>query len=82
MKRLTMTGVVSASLIVALGGCGGGDDDKSASAEVPASASASTAGLVDYLKRLVAIQDDRIDPVDISLLTPQTSETDDPVALD
>jgi hypothetical protein len=41
---------------------------------VPASASASAMGLIDYLKLLVASSADTLEPVDVSAVTPQTDD--------
>jgi hypothetical protein len=70
--------------VLALGACGGdGDDDiVPATSLVPASASESVEGWIDYLKRLVASEADTLEPVDTSAVTPPTSETTEPTVVD
>ena len=66
-----------------LAGCGGNDDDDTppATTSVPASASASVSGFIAYLKLLVVVTDDTIEPVNVAAVTPTTSETTEPEAL-
>ncbi len=67
--------------------CGGGGDDTSAhtpappTAQVPASASSSVAGLLDYLKALVTSEADTLEPVSLVGFSPTTSDTEEPRAL-
>ena len=76
-KRLILVLAASATLAA----CGGGGDDSvpAATAEVPASASASTAGWTSYIKRLVATAPDNLEPVDVSAVTPPIDDTAEPV---
>jgi hypothetical protein len=67
--------------------CGGGGDDAPpptvpATAEVPGSASASTDGLIAYLKELVASAADMLEPVDVAAVTPPGSEAAEPTPVD
>ena len=82
-RLLMMTG--SACLLVGLSACGGDDDDTpvtpAATSSVPASASASVAGYVDYLKLLVASSADTLEPVSLTSLTPPTTEVDGPMPM-
>ena len=69
-----------------LSACGGGDDDTPppppVTEAVPASASASVGGLIDYLKALVVASADTLEPVDVSAVTPQTDDAVEPTAVD
>ena len=71
-----------AALVAACGG--GGDDDAlpPATSEVPASASASVDGFIDYLKKLVASSADMLEPVDTAAVTGPTDETSEPQNVD
>jgi hypothetical protein len=80
MKRILIVMLVSA-----LAACGGGDDNAAAPAatqEVPSSASASVTGLIDYLRALVASAADTLEPVDVSVVTPPSDDTLEPVVID
>ena len=70
----------------ALSACGGGDDDAPApppvTEAVPASASASVAGLIAYLKALVVASADTLEPVNVSAVTPQSDDLVEPTAVD
>jgi len=60
----------------ALTACGGGSDDAPPPAsQVPASASESTDGFVDYLKALVAADAETLPPVDITGVAPPADDT-------
>ena len=61
-----------------------GDDEAApaATAEVPASASASSMGLIDYLKLLVAASADALEPVDVSAVTPPADDAGGPALVD
>jgi hypothetical protein len=82
------TWIVGGQLLAAaalLSACGGGDEvtapAPSPLAEVPASASQSSAGLATYLTTLnstSATDSDRAEPVDVSNFNPPTSETAEP----
>ncbi len=80
---------VSLAGALALAGCGGNDFDNSNSnnntppvtSEVPASASASVTGFIEYLMKLVVSSADLLDPVDVSAVTAPTDETSDPTPL-
>ena len=73
--------VVAASLSA----CGGGGDDNStppATSQVPASASASIGGFIDYLKALVVASADALEPVDVSAVTPPADDAAEPTPVD
>ena len=78
--------IVLLMAVAALSACGGGDDDTPApppvTEAVPASASASVAGFIDYLKALVVASADMLEPVDVSAVTPQTDDAVEPTAVD
>jgi hypothetical protein len=72
------------ALALALAACGGGSGDApplqaaDPLAEVPASASRSTAGLVGYLASLVALDAERREPASLEGFTPQSSDDTEP----
>jgi hypothetical protein len=70
-----------------LSACGGGGSDAPApapapTAEVPPSASMSVAGLMTYMRALVASVADTLEPVDVSAVTPPTDDAIEPMAVD
>ena len=76
-------GVLSAAVLLAACGGGGGDDSPPpATAEVPASASASADGFIAYLKVLVVAAADMLEPVDVSAVTPPGSDSTEPTPVD
>ena len=81
MKKSLIFALCAAALLAA---CGGGDDEDTpvATAQVPASASASSMGFVDYLKLLVAASADTLEPVDVSAVTPQADDSGGPAVVD
>lgn len=81
MKKSLILALCAAAVLAA---CGGGDDDAApaATAEVPASASASSMGLIDYLKLLVASSADTLEPVDVSAVTPPPDDSGEPALVD
>ena len=75
--------VLALCTAAALAGCGGGDDDEPPVTEsVPASANASVAGFIGYLKELVVASADMLEPVDVSAVTPPTDDTAEPASVD
>ena len=72
---------LAASIALGLSGCGGSDDTPSVTSQVPDSASASVGGFISYLMVLVALAPENVEPVDISMVTPPTSDTTEPDAL-
>jgi hypothetical protein len=83
----------AAALVLAatalLSACGGGSSRSNdnnpppaATSEVPASASQSVAGFIDYLKRLVAAAPDGLEPVNTSMVIAPTDETSEPAQVD
>ncbi len=84
--RPVLGALCAAVMLIACGGGGGGDDSPPptppATVEVPGSASASVDGLIAYLKELVALAADMLEPVDISAVTPPGSETTEPTSVD
>ena len=81
MKKSLIFALCAAAVLAA---CGGGDDEDTpaATAQVPASASASSMGFVDYLKLLVAASADTLEPVDVSAVTPQADDSGGPAVVD
>ncbi|MES1163868.1 MAG: hypothetical protein ABUL50_12475 [Rhizobacter sp.] len=82
MKKSLMILCVCAA--AALSACGGGDDNSTPppTNEVPASASASIGGFIDYLKALVAASADTLEPVDVSAVTPPADDAAEPTPVD
>ena len=81
MRTKAMVAALSAAAFVAACG-GGGDNTPPATSEVPASASASVDGFVDYLKKLVASAADMLEPVDTAAVAGPTEETSEPKPVD
>ncbi len=82
MKKSLILALCTAAVLAA---CGGGGDDNStpaATSQVPASASASAMGLIDYLKLLVASSADTLEPVDVTAVTPQVDDSGDGAKVD
>ena len=81
MRTHAILAALGAALLLAACG-GGGNDDPPATSEVPASASASVDGFVDYLKKLVASSAETLEPVDTAAVTGPTDETSEPQKVD
>ncbi len=80
MKTQLMAVSTTALLLTACGG-GGYNDAPQASdplAAVPASASQSTQGMVNYLGALPPLDAESREPVPLNAFVPPTSETDEP----
>ena len=79
----TKATVAALSVAALLAACGGGDHNTPPpTSEVPASASASVDGFIDYLKKLVASSADMLEPVDTAAVTGPTDETSEPKTVD
>ena len=84
---MTKTWMLALCAAVLLSACfGGGGDDTvppvvPVTSAVPASASATVAGWIDYLQQLVASAADLLEPVDVSAVSPPTDERSEPQAL-
>ena len=84
--------MINKSLMIAccagmlLAACGGSDQPlppvdqtpPAATSEVPGSASASVAGFMSYLQALLVAPADNLEPVNVSAVTPPTSDTTEP----
>lgn len=79
MKKALILAICAAGAMTA---CGGRDDPPPVTEAVPGSASVSVAGFISYLRLLVASSADTLEPVDVSAVTPQTTETGDPEIVD
>ena len=79
--RQTLVLALAASIALGLSGCGGSDDTPPVTSQVPSSASDSVGGFVSYLMALVALAPENLEPVDISMVTPPTSDSTEPDAL-
>ncbi|MFT3816724.1 MAG: hypothetical protein QM750_03695 [Rubrivivax sp.] len=82
MRSKTIPAALAATAALVACGGGGDHDAPQATDEVPASASASIDGFVDYLKKLVASSADKLEPVDTASVTPPTDETSEPKTVD
>jgi hypothetical protein len=86
MHKRIIAALAAASLLAALGGCFSSDDndtpEPSVAEQVPASASASSAGFIGYLKELLKASADGLEPVDVSAVTPVGADSEEPAALD
>lgn len=85
MKKAWLKALGAMSVVAVLSACGGGDDTPApppVTSEVPASASASIGGFIDYLKQLVVASADMLEPVDVSAVTPPTSDNGEPDVVD
>lgn len=84
--RALLAGATGAALLSACGG-GGGDappaavDTPAVTSEVPASAQASAAGAVAFVRQLATTRDDGAEPIRVGDAVLGTSETDEPVEL-
>lgn len=73
---------------LALSACGGGGSDGASGStpavteSVPASASGSVSGFIDYLQALVKAAAETLEPVSVANVIPASSETDEPRKLD
>lgn len=80
MKKVLISTICTAAVLSA---CGSSNDDTPAvTSQVPASASQSVFGFVSYLKQLVASNADTLEPVDVSAVTPPTTEDAEPAVVD
>ena len=86
-RKFALAAALAAALTLAA--CGGGSNDAVVQAPtaaptdgVPADATASTAGFMTYMKALVASSGEGLEPFDVAVVTPPTSDTEDPVALE
>lgn len=86
MKTTLWISLATACLLTACGGGGGGETAVPAppapeTAQVPASASGSTAGLVDYLMTLKANESEDSEPVSLAGFDPVTPDTEEATAI-
>jgi hypothetical protein len=79
--RKSLLGLLATGALVA--GCGGDNfqNTPDATSEVPASASQSPSGFIEYLRLLVASSADMLEPVDTSMVTPPADDTAEPAAV-
>jgi hypothetical protein len=83
MKASWILGLCAAAALTACGG--GGDDDNvtpPVTEQVPANASESVGGFIDYLKQLVVASADTLEPVDVSAVTPPADDAAEPTVGD
>jgi hypothetical protein len=79
--RSAALAVMAAAVLAACGGDGSDDNTPPVTAQVPASASASTTGFIAYLMALVQSAADTLEPVDVSAVTPPADDTSEPTPL-
>ncbi len=81
--RLLMRGGLASLLAAGMLAACGGDNFQTppATSQVPASASQSVDGFIEYLKMLVASSADMLEPVDTSMVTAPTDDTIEPQAI-
>jgi hypothetical protein len=70
-----------AMLVAACGGGGGSPAVADVTVAVPASASASTAGMVAYLSQLAAAPSETAEPLDVSTFAPPQPDDIEPLVL-
>jgi hypothetical protein len=84
MKTSWILGLCAAAALTACGG--GGDDDNNdappVTEQVPAGASQSVGGFIDYLRQLVVASADMLEPVDVSAVTPPADDASEPAVVD
>ncbi len=88
--KLAVSGGCAVAVTALVSACGGGGDfnntptppPPAVTSQVPASASTSLNGFIDYLKLLVVASADPLEPVDTSTVTPMTDETSEPQPID
>ncbi|MES2957301.1 MAG: hypothetical protein V4792_03885 [Pseudomonadota bacterium] len=83
MKRITRF-LVPTLLALALGACGGSSEPVAVAdplAEVPASASKSSAGMAGYMGALAAMPSDSREPVAVDTFNPPKPEDTEPEAV-
>ena len=81
-RKLVIAAVTGAALtLAACGGNNNSDNTPPVTSEVPASASQSIGGFIDYLMKLVVSSADLLDPVDVAAVVAPTDETSDPTPL-
>jgi hypothetical protein len=84
MKTPLILAFCTVAVLTACGG-GGADDNPATpavTAQVMPEASKSAAGLIGYLKLLVAASADTLEPVDVSAVTPSADDSADPAVVD
>lgn len=81
MKIKTLALAVAAAGALTLSACGGGDDP-AVTESVPGSASDSVGGFIAYLRALTGVMADDLEPVDVSSVTGQTSDSTEPESVD
>jgi hypothetical protein len=77
--------ILAVALASSLTACGGHSDDDTTddpTSVVPAAASQSVDGFIEYLKRLVVTAPETLEPVDVSNVTPPTTDTAEPATVE
>ncbi len=90
MKKTFRLAALVMVVSAGLSACGGGGDagpapmpaPPAATDSVPASASASVSGFIDYLQALVKSAADTLEPVSLANVAPPAGDSDEPRQLD
>lgn len=88
MKKTFRLAALVVVVSAGLSACGGGGDagpapmPPAATDSVPASASASVSGFIDYLQALVKSAADALEPVSVANVAPPAGDSDEPRQLD
>ncbi len=81
MKTQTLVSIGAAVVLLAACGGGGGDPLPAVTDSVPADASASAAGMVDWLGQVAATAPDDREPLDVAAFTPPQPDDTEPETL-
>ena len=82
LQKIALATAAAAGLtLAACGGNNNNDTQPAVTDSVPASASQSIGGFIDYLMKLVVASADMLDPVDVSGVTAPVDEVSDPTPL-
>ena len=82
MKKSLFLALCASTVLAACGGLNDDTPPPPVTSEVPASASMSVTGFVDYLRALVVAAADTLEPVDVSAVMPPTDDTIGPTVVD
>lgn len=81
MKTQTLVSIGVAAVLLAACGGGGGDQLPAVTDSVPADASASAAGMANWLAQVAATAPDDREPLDVAAFAPPQPDDTEPEAL-
>jgi len=81
MKNQTLVSIGAAVVLLAACGGGGGDSLPAATDSVPADASASAAGMANWLTQVAATAPEEREPLDVASFAPPHPEDTEPEVL-